>query len=185
MFPIVLNSNFPIFLYENYFILDAFQQKKLTEHILNIKKMDTTSGKANIQIPPDNFNILKTIFHKFTETLTSDFFCSIDFYKTKENYWTYCTNRFDIAYVWHNHLRTSTMHSVYYLNVPCGSGGELDFEYNGKFFSYKPKRYDLIIMPDFLNHAPRQPLSDEYRISINMEAYCTQSSQIILQNFIK
>lgn len=190
MNPILLNKNFPVFLYENFFILNDFQKEHLINHVF-LKK-----GQEQVYVPPgykafnlslesDNLGILNHLYDMFIERLIKDFDASIDYNKSKKQFWTYCTNRLYPYYVWHNHLKSSTMHCVYYLNVPFASGGEIDFELNGDFFSFKPKRYDLIIMPDFLNHAPRQSLSDEYRISINMQAYCKNSSVDILNNFLK
>ena len=174
--------NFPIFLCKDFKILDKDNKEYLIQHILNHKKNDVTDGKNNILINSDTKNILNDIYDLFIEALEKGFNAEIDWSLTKKEFWSYCTNAFNPSYVWHNHIKTSTMHSVYYLNIPDALGGELNFELNGNFFSFKPSPNDLIIMPDFLNHAPTNSLSQEYRISINMEAYCKESSNVILNN---
>ena len=39
-------------------------------------------------------------------------------------------------------------------------------------------------MPNYLKHAPRQPLSDEYRISINVEIICNEDPDDIFIDYI-
>ena len=179
---IQINKNFPIFLCKDFKILDKEYKEYLIQHVLNHKKNDISDGKNNILINIDEKNILNDLYDLFIEALEKGFNAKIDWNLTKKEFWSYCTNAFNPSYVWHNHINTSTMHSVYYLYVPDALGGELDFELNGNFFRFKPSSNDLIIMPDFLNHAPSNSLSKEYRISINMEAYCTKTSNVILNN---
>lgn len=177
-----IDKNFPIFLCKNFKILNNQNKQYLINHILEHKKHDKSEGKNNILIENDEKNILNNLYDLFIEALEKGFNAEIDWNLTKRKFWSYCTNAFNPSYVWHNHINTSTMHCVYYLNVPNALGGELDFELNGNFLKFKPSPNDLIIMPDFLNHAPSNSLSQEYRISINMEAYCKKSSNVILNN---
>jgi hypothetical protein len=181
---IQINKNLPVFLYKDFKILDKDNKNYLIEHILNHKKMDMSNGQTNMLIENDKRNILNNLYDLFIETLEKDFNVEIDWRRTKKTCWSYCTNAFNPSYIWHNHSHSSTMHSVYYLNIPNALGGELDFELNGNFFKFKPSPNDLLIMPDFLNHAPSNSLSNEYRISINMEAYCTKPSNVILNNLL-
>jgi hypothetical protein len=84
--------------------------------------------------------------------------------------------------VWHNHLNTSTINSVYYLNIPKNDHVTIDFELNGNFFTYKISNNDLIIFPNYLNHKPNRCYKSGYRISINMEIICNESSEYIFNN---
>jgi hypothetical protein len=82
--------------------------------------------------------------------------------------------------VLHNHLNTSTINSVYYLNVPITASigqGSISFLLNGNKFTYKPENGDLLIFPDYLDHQINFLDDEEYRVSINMEIKCKESSE--------
>jgi hypothetical protein len=66
------------------------------------------------------------------------------------------------------------------LNVPQTvsiSNGSISFILNGETFSYKPENGDLLIFPNYLNHKINFLDDEEYRISINMEIKCEESSE--------
>jgi len=174
-----LNENFPIYICENFKILSDIELEHIKQCVYKVKDIDRSTGNMNAYLPADKLGILTQIYKMFRQSAVQNFNATIDDKKTIEEYWAYCTNRHNIYYVFHNHIKTSTINSVYYVNVPDCPGGELDFELNGKFYSFKPKQFDLIIMPNYLNHAPRQPLTDEYRISINLELFCKESAEEI------
>jgi hypothetical protein len=166
-----IHNDFPIFLCEKFKILPESEVNRLKENILLENKKHRPKNDINFEIK-DCKNILKDIFYSFKQSLIDNFKIEIDEEKTNEKYWVHCSNFSTETYVWHNHLRTSSVHCVYYLTMPNCAGGEIDFELNKNFFSYKPNQFDMIMMPNFLNHAPRPPLSYDYRISINMEVFC-------------
>lgn len=177
-----LHRDFPIFYCENFRILSNTELASIRNHI-DLAKIPLLSGKV-FPVSPDQGGILDQLYSKFTHCIREEFNGHIDDeYYAGSRYWIYSSNRLDPDYMWHNHLSTSTMLCVYYINIPPGSGGEIDFELNGNFFSFKPKQFDFIIMPNYLNHAPRQPLSNEYRISLNMEAHCRESAGELIDNF--
>jgi len=84
--------------------------------------------------------------------------------------------------MWHNHINSSTINAVYYLNIPKKDNVTIDFELNKKLLTYKIKNYDLIIFPDNLNHKPNRCYNDGYRISINMEIICNETSEHIFNH---
>jgi len=184
-----LHQDFPIFYCENFRVLTAHELEHTRNHVELYKVIDDTKGGRNFIVSngtktlTDHLGICNELFDQFINCLVDQFDAVISWDQTHPDCWAYCTNRHVEYYVWHNHLKSSTMHCVYYVNVPNTSGGEIDFELNGEFFSFKPKLHDFIIMPNYLNHAPRQPLSNEYRISLNMEAYCEQSPEQLIANF--
>tara|TARA_Y100000114_G_scaffold127482_1_gene124159 strand:+ start:1305 stop:1832 length:528 start_codon:yes stop_codon:yes gene_type:complete len=91
--------------------------------------------------------------------------------------WCYYTNKdYAKGNKWHNHIRTSTINSVLYLETVKGKG--IEFENNGEYLYIEPKDYDFLIFPDFLNHLPRIS-EDKRRISFNMELRCNENSQDI------
>ena len=84
--------------------------------------------------------------------------------------------------MWHNHLNTSTINGVYYLNIPENDYVTIDFGLNGNIYTRKVNNYDLIIFPNYLNHKPNRCYKDGYRISINMEITCKESAEYIFNN---
>ena len=79
---------------------------------------------------------------------------------------------------------TATINAVFYLQVPKSSGGQLDFKYQDKYIGFFPKENDLLIFPNFLNHAPKKSHSEDYRVSINQEIRCVESSEYIFSNIL-
>ena len=84
----------------------------------------------------------------------------------------------------HNHQYTSTINIVYYLNVPSGGGGELlVMGCDKRVYLIPVKSYDLVIMPNFVEHCPLPPKSNEPRISLNMEIKCEEPAQQIFKDY--
>ena len=115
------------------------------------------------------------MLRKFRNTCT-EIFGDLQYLPTNNDFcWAYCSNNGDYAEIWHNHMKTSTINSVYYLNVPKCSGGEIEFDLGGgKVFKYKPKNFDLLIFPNYLRHRPLKVDSIDLRVSINMEFLCEE-----------
>lgn len=101
----------------------------------------------------------------------------------------YADNSFQQGDVWHNHMNTSTINGVLYLETVKGCGLQYSTVYdcekignvshkdfNTKGLKYlEPKNYDLIIFPNFLNHRPI--FSKKHRrISLNLELSCLENS---------
>jgi hypothetical protein len=182
MFKIINN----LIVCEEFFVLDR-QQKDLfiknAEHSWEIKKSNK-SINAGYNTPFIGCEIeCRKIYDKFLDVLKTNFFIEQDKEKSVSQPWLYLSTKYDFAEVWHNHVRTSSFHCVYYANVPEAKGGELEYEINGIFYSYKPKNYDLVIMPNYLNHRPRVCESSEPRISINMEMFSLQPVNEDLSGF--
>jgi hypothetical protein len=75
----------------------------------------------------------------------------------------------------HHHLRTSTINSVFYLNIPaddCLNSSGLRTIYNNNEYIFLPDELDLVIMPSWMPHEPLPHNSKENRIAINMELQC-------------
>ena len=94
--------------------------------------------------------------------------------KNKRTAWAYVTNKDHYLGGIHNHVETSSINGVFYLNMPEttdfreGTISFYDNEYN-ETNCFKPSNGDLLIFPNFLNHEPNPISTDEYRIGINME----------------
>ena len=95
---------------------------------------------------------------------------------SNRNIWAYVSNCDHYFAVMHDHIATSLVNTVYYLNTPQSQNiydGGISFELpNNELFYFQPKQGDLIIMPNWLKHRPHEPLSQIFRISINMEIQC-------------
>lgn len=95
----------------------------------------------------------------------------------KKTCWGYFSNKFYYLGGIHNHIQTSVINAVYYLQVPVTETlreGSLSF-YNKQWqevYNYKPIAGDLILFPGHVNHQPHQSFTDDFRISINMEIMC-------------
>lgn len=91
--------------------------------------------------------------------------------------WGYVTNKDFYKGGIHHHLRSSTINAVYYLSVPeteVKREGSISF-YNDshkEIYNIKPKAGELVMFPNYLHHQPHQSLTDDYRISVNMEIIC-------------
>ena len=74
--------------------------------------------------------------------------------------------------------------SVYYLNVPylwdnyeykpCGKILFYDRS-ESKWKSYQPEPYELLIMPNYLDHETEYHKTEEHRISLNFEIICDET----------
>ena len=94
-----------------------------------------------------------------------------------ETCWAYVSNKEHHLKGIHNHVNTSTVNGIYYLNVPKSNDerdGIISFfdDDNKELFWYKPRNGDMIIIPNYLKHEPQYISTDEYRIAINMEIFC-------------
>ena len=95
----------------------------------------------------------------------------------KRTCWAYLTNRDFYRGGIHDHMRTSVINAVYYLQVPKTKSykeGGISFydEENNEVFCFKPRAGDLVIFPNHLKHQPHQSHTDDFRIAINMEIMC-------------
>lgn len=114
-------------------------------------------------------------FHSITKKEYSKVFGDYKLLKENKNIcWAYVRNKNDFDTCIHHHIKTSTINSVFYLNVPSKKTGGITFYRNidNKFLTYYPNDFDLIIFPNYLLHEPEKSESEEYRIAINMEIIC-------------
>ena len=95
----------------------------------------------------------------------------------KRTCWADITNKDFYRGGIHNHMRTSVINAVYYLQVPKTKSykeGGISFydDANNEMFCFKPRVGDLVIFPNYLKHQPHQSHTDDFRIAINMEIMC-------------
>ena len=167
---------------EEFFVLNQEQKESFTKNAIyswELKKYNQPIAVGH-STPFIGCEIeCKQIYDKFLDVLKENFYIEQNKEKSVNTPWLYFSTKDDFAEVWHNHVRTSSFHCVYYVNVPDAKGGELEYEIDGIVYSYKPKNYDLIIMPNYLNHRPRVCESLEPRIALNMEMFSMESKGVV------
>jgi hypothetical protein len=181
----LLEVGFPVLLFENFIKPSKKEREIILEDIIS-KKVRTNNnedGTHNWPVEKDYNNFLKKLYYKTLSTAKKNLNPFYDLEWNKKSH-TYCTNINDNNLVWHNHLMTATINAVFYLQVPKSSGGQLDFKYQDKYIGFFPKENDLLIFPNFLNHAPKKSESEDYRVSINQEIRCVESSEYIFSNIL-
>jgi hypothetical protein len=175
-------DEFPVFLIENFYNIDSLNKEELIQSILENGKLFFNKEKGiNFPIKNDNKKFFGKLYEKFYDLCEKKFiFTPIK--KSSNACWAYVSDKNNFKEVWHNHLNTSTINGVYYLNIPENDYVTIDFELNGNIYTRKVKNHDLIIFPNYLNHKPNRCYKDGYRISINMEINCKESAEYIFNN---
>jgi len=176
-----LNKNFPIYLFENFEQVEDNLKNALVAVVLE-NKFRNHFGKrgGSFLIDEDYRNFFKNLYNKFFE-FSKTFFGDFTTSNNSEMCWSYASNQFDHGPgLLHNHINTSTINSVYYLNVPQSttiSEGSISFVLDDQQFSYRPKNGDLLIFPNYLDHKINFLNDEEYRVSINMEIKCEETAE--------
>jgi len=161
------------------FILDInYDKDKLYNEIIN----DFNSKEAQTYFDLGSFNFkldkkydfVNIIYSRLVEECTK-LFGKLEFDPTNiKDGWAYINNKEFYKNRIHDHLNSSTINSVYYLNVPDETTGGINF-FNGEhdiIYTHHPKEKELIIFPNYMLHNPCQSMTDEYRIAINLEIKC-------------
>lgn len=169
-----LNKNLPIYS----FTLDiTYDKNKLYDEIIEDFKSEEVRSflvKSNNFKLDKKYDFINTIYEKFLQKSTK-LFGTIQLNPTNiKDGWAYINNKNFYKNGIHNHLNTSTINSVYYLNVPDAKTGSVNFfdnEHN-VIYTHHPKEKELIIFPNYMLHEPCQSMTDEYRIAINLEIRC-------------
>ena len=179
-----LNDNFPVFLISDFKKVDSITRSELTYLILECKKRNQPpwrKGSFLVDIDYDNF--LKSLYNDFL-IASKQMFGDFEKINPVNRIWSYCSNKYDhvpIPGQIHNHLETSTINSVFYLEVPDSVNeerGSLSLFLNDKEIIFTPKNGDMIIFPNYLNHRINNYDTDEnWRVSINMEIKCKESAE--------
>ena len=152
---------------KNILIEDIFYSKDLHDN-----KKNSVGVNENFLVVRDRAKILKKIYDKILNTCES-LFEKIDLSdNNSDKCWSLCTNKDYWESVPHDHIKTSTINTVYYLQVPkidnqfCGM---IRFLIDGKWNDYQPEPNELIIIPNDLVHDTTFHDTEEWRISLNFE----------------
>lgn len=170
-------SELPVYLVENFHIVSDENKQKYIRVALDNRGKDVVPAMTySYMIKEDKTKFYKHLYYKFYSFCMSQFFFTPKS-ENIDNVWIYASNRGDYASVFHDHKNTCNINSVYYLNVPDNTSGDIEFmDENKKIFKYHPNNFDLIIFPDYLIHKPNRSMSDEWRVAVNMEIKTEESS---------
>ena len=159
-------SGLPLISIKNFFNISKHKEDLLNE-ILDQMKND---GR---QVKLKSNKVLSKIYQNFLD-YSQNRFGKLDIIKEPE-VWALCTNKDNWKSVVHNHIETSTINAVYYLNVPqinYKNVGDIKLLHNNKWYNYTPSENELIIFPNYLTHDTEYNKTDDFRVSINMEIKC-------------
>jgi len=154
-------------------------KNKKEEMIKDILKCKSEAGNYrtlkgyNFEIFTKHNDYLYELFIKKSKKLLNNFTIKDNDLKV----WCYFTGLGNhVEDIWHNHIRTSNINSVIYLETIKNYG--IKFEMHKEVWYVEPKNFDLLIFPGFLNHLPITSNSQE-RISLNLELKCNESDKEI------
>jgi hypothetical protein len=161
------------------FVLDInYDKNKLYNKIINDFK--SSEIQTYLSLGSNNFKLNKSydfvdvVYNSLIKECTK-LFGELQLDSTNiKNGWAYINNKDFYKKGIHNHIKTSTINSVYYLNVPDEKTGNINF-FNNKhdiIYTHHPKEKELIVFPNYMLHEPCQSMTKEYRIAINLEIKC-------------
>ena len=159
-------SGLPLISIKNFFNISKHKEDLLNE-ILDQMKND---GR---QVKLKSNKVLSKIYQNFLE-YSQNRFGKLNIIKEPEM-WALCTNKDNWKSVVHNHIETSTINAVYYLNIPqidYKNVGDIKLLHNDKWYNYMPSENELLIFPNYLTHDTEYNKTDDFRVSINMEIKC-------------
>ena len=152
-------------------IKNFFNISKHKEDLLNEILEQMNDGGRQVKLKSNK--VLSKLYKNFLEYSQSRF-GKLNIIKEPEM-WALCTNKNNWKSVVHNHIETSTINAVYYLNIPqinYKNVGDIKLLHNNKWYNYTPSENELIIFPNYLTHDTEFNKTDDFRVSINMEIKC-------------
>ena len=159
-------SGLPLISIKNFFNISKHKNNLLNE----ILEQMNDGGR---QVKLKSNKVLSKIYQNFLE-YSQNRFGKLNIIKEPEM-WALCTNKDNWKSVVHNHIETSTINAVYYLNIPqidYKNVGDIKLLHNDKWYNYMPSENELIIFPNYLTHDTEFNKTDDFRVSINMEIKC-------------
>ena len=159
-------SGLPLISIKNFFNISKHKNNLLNE----ILEQMNDGGR---QVKLKSNKVLSKIYQNFLE-YSQNRFGKLNIIKEPEM-WALCTNKDNWKSIVHNHIETSTINAVYYLNIPqlnYKNVGDIKLLHNNKWYNYTPSENELLIFPNYLTHDTEYNKTDDFRVSINMEIKC-------------
>lgn len=150
--------------------IDETIRQRMIQCVLSQKDIANYHGGYTFEIL-DPYHDFAKLYEKFLD-LSKEIFGVFNFSVKQKNWcWANVYNKQENKTNMHDHQNTSTINSVYYLNIPenISDEGQLEIYNEGRVDTFYPETKDLIIMPSWMPHKPCDHSSKEYRIAINME----------------
>ena len=138
-------------------------------------KIENNSKESGYNTLFDDPVYTNTIKNKFLKVIEDKFWVSNQLSEIKT--WIYVQNNQYYNSVWHNHVTTSTINAVYYINPP-EIGGELELTMNAQSYKFKPQINYLYLFPYWMERRPVVQESPDWRISVNIEYLCEQRAKV-------
>ena len=152
-------------------IKDFFNISKHKSNLLNEILSQMNDGGRQVKLKSNK--VLSKIYQNFLE-YSQNRFGKLNIIKEPEM-WALCTNKDNWKSVVHDHIETSTINAVYYLNIPqidYKNVGDIKLLHNDIWYNYTPSENELLIFPNYLTHDTEYNKTDDFRVSINMEIKC-------------
>ena len=132
---------------------------------------DGNEDNMNVPIMDDDTKFFAKLYNKFLKTSQGIFGEFTLDERNSSTCWSYRGNKDNMGKRedgwWHNHLESSTINAVYYLQVY--SDGISFVGLNNRVKDYLPKNDELLIFPSHVVHAAQPNTLQKNRYSVNME----------------
>ena len=162
--------------FKDYIVVDTFNVHELCKE--HKAKMVSLYLKKRKKVPIGAMNeeycnkdFIKAISKKWIEAVHQNFIVGPLCKPIRT--WIYVQNDKNNVVALHNHISTSTINGVFYIDPPK-EGGETQFLFYGKKFIIKPEINKIYFWPYWLEHTPLSQKDHKWRISVNMEYYCRE-----------
>lgn len=174
---IFFNPTFPQVL-ETQLLLSPSVKARMVDTVLSQKDTANYHGGYTFHVK-DQHEDFKILYNFFFNTVIN-LFGNVKLSPTHKTWcWANVYNKESFRTNAHNHIKTSSINSVYYLKMPKDVGddeGGLNLYPPGlEPIQFQPDEGDLLIMPNNTVHEPLLHNSMDHRISINMEM-CIESN---------
>tara|TARA_R110001592_G_scaffold98697_1_gene281510 strand:+ start:6940 stop:7473 length:534 start_codon:yes stop_codon:yes gene_type:complete len=161
-------KDFPIIRIDNFYDFSKGENTRVKNKVINqIKRAEWDNNYA---LEKNKFTT--KLYNTFVDTAKKNLNFKVNKDLNRDFCWAVASNKdFKPSVNWHNHIKSSTINSVYYLDIPKDmEGGEIEFRSRRKdVLKITPKTNELYIFPCWLWHNPIDVKSKQFRLSINME----------------
>jgi hypothetical protein len=139
----------------------------------------------NFPILEDQEGLFTKLYSKFYRTAEVAFKPFSEAADSKQTCWCLYSTEGDWVTEFHDHLKTSTINAVFYLQL--NDSDSITFlDASGEEHIYYPEEYELLIFPNYLVHSPnKSKVYQKARCSINMEIKTVESSTYLFEPFLQ
>jgi len=165
----VISKDLKILSIKNFYNINFLKRRKINKILeKNYKKYRYERVGFNFELHDEDdkffYNLKRKIIKK-----TINIFGDMEFNSPQDiSCWCYRSTKSDHIRVFHNHMNTSIINTVYYYQV--NKNDSISFLDNeGNEFFHNLDCGELLIFPNNIIHAPDEPQGNKTRYSINIE----------------